>query len=160
ALIRQERYTDARAVLTAVPAVTGDRELLLLSAVVHLSLGELDDVEHDCYRVLALDADSAAAHYLIAQCREAGGDTPAALAHARMARSIDPSFALAPLQLGRLARRTGDSVTARAELSLAIDLLEQEDASRLALYGGGFGCGALVGMCHVELAALTSGDLG
>jgi chemotaxis protein methyltransferase CheR len=154
ALIREERYDDARAVLVAVPAVTGDRELLLLSAVVHLSRGELDDVEHDCYRVLALQADSAAAHYLIAQCREAGGDVPSATDHARMARALDPGFALAHLQLGRLARRAGDPVTARAELAAALALLEHEDPARVALYGGGFGCGALVGMCRAELDAI------
>jgi len=157
ALIRDERFDDARAVLVAVPAVTGDRELLLLSAVVHLSLGELDDVENDCYRVLALDASSAAAHYLIAQCREASGDTPSAIDHARMAGAIDPGFALAHLQLGRLARRAGDAATARAELVSALAMLEAEDPARLALYGGGFGCGALVGMCRAELAALEPG---
>jgi chemotaxis protein methyltransferase CheR len=153
-LIRDERFSDARTLLAAVPVVTGDRELLLLSAVVHLSLGELDDVEHDCFRVLALDAASAPAHYLIAQCREAGGDPSSAIDHARMARSIDPGFALAHLQLGRLARRTGDGETARAALATALGLLEHEDPVRLARYGGGFGCGALIGMCHVELAAL------
>ena len=153
-LIREERYDDARAVLVAVPAVTGDRELLLLSAVVHLSLGELDDVEHDCYRVLALAADSAAAHYLIAQSREASGDTASAIDHARMARSLDPGFALAHLQLGRLARRAGDPMTARRELASALALLEHEEPARVALYGGGFGCGALVGMCRAELDAI------
>jgi hypothetical protein len=38
ALIRDERYAHARALLVGAPAVTGDRELLLLSAVVHLRL--------------------------------------------------------------------------------------------------------------------------
>lgn len=155
-LIRDERFDDARAVLAAVPPVTGDRELLLLSAVVHLSLGELDDVEHDCQRVLALDGGSAAAHYLLAQCHETTGDTGGAIDHARMAGSLDPSFALAHLQLGRLARRAGDPATARGALATALALLEREDPARLALFGGGFGRGALTGMCRAELDALEA----
>jgi chemotaxis protein methyltransferase CheR len=154
ALIRDERFDDARAVLATVPPVTGDRELLLLSALVHLSLGELDDVEHDCQRALAIDARSAAAHYLLAQCHETSGDTGGAIEHARMARALDPSFALVHLQLGRLARRSGDPATARGELATALALLEHEDPARLALYGGGFGRGALAGMCRAELDAL------
>jgi chemotaxis protein methyltransferase CheR len=55
------------------------------------------------------------------------------------------------LHLGLLARRSNDSVAMRRELSQAITLLEHEDASRLLLFGGGFGRNALIELCHAEM---------
>jgi chemotaxis protein methyltransferase CheR len=55
------------------------------------------------------------------------------------------------LQLGLMARRAGDWEGARKELSQALLLLEREDASRLLLFGGGFGREALIALCRTEL---------
>jgi chemotaxis protein methyltransferase CheR len=60
---------------------------------------------------------------------------------------------MARLHLGLLARRTGDDGAARHELDAAAVLLEREDASRLLLFGGGFGRGALIALCRNDLAA-------
>jgi chemotaxis protein methyltransferase CheR len=57
------------------------------------------------------------------------------------------------LHLGMLARQAGDLTAARRELSRALALLGREDASRVLLFGGGFGRDALVGLCKAELRA-------
>jgi chemotaxis protein methyltransferase CheR len=57
------------------------------------------------------------------------------------------------LHLGRLARREGDLATARRELSRALDLLAREDATRVLLFGGGFGRDVLTQLCRAELRA-------
>ena len=55
------------------------------------------------------------------------------------------------LHLGLLARRAGDRAAARRELALALALLRREDASRLLLFGGGFGREALMALCESSL---------
>jgi len=55
------------------------------------------------------------------------------------------------LHLGLMARRAGDWEGARRELGHALLLLEREDASRLLLFGGGFGREALIALCRAEL---------
>jgi chemotaxis protein methyltransferase CheR len=55
------------------------------------------------------------------------------------------------LHLGLMARRAGDREGARRELGQALLLLKREDASRLLLFGGGFGREALIALCRAEL---------
>jgi chemotaxis protein methyltransferase CheR len=57
------------------------------------------------------------------------------------------------LHLGLLARRVGDDAAARLEFEQALLLLQREDASRLLLFGGGFGRQALIDLCRAELIA-------
>jgi chemotaxis protein methyltransferase CheR len=57
------------------------------------------------------------------------------------------------LHLGLLARRAGDRAAARQEFARALTLLQGEDASRLVLFGGGFGRDALLALCRAELVA-------
>jgi chemotaxis protein methyltransferase CheR len=58
------------------------------------------------------------------------------------------------LHLGLIARRAGDRDAARRELGKALRLLQGEDASRLLLFGGGFGREALMALCRAELNAV------
>ena len=55
------------------------------------------------------------------------------------------------LHLGLMARRAGDTDAAHRELGQALVLLKREDASRLLLFGGGFGRDALIALCRAEL---------
>jgi chemotaxis protein methyltransferase CheR len=55
------------------------------------------------------------------------------------------------LHLGLMARRAGDWDGARRELGQALALLKREEASRLLLFGGGFGREALIALCRAEL---------
>jgi chemotaxis protein methyltransferase CheR len=57
------------------------------------------------------------------------------------------------LHLGFLARRAGDHSAARPEFEQALFLLQREDASRLLMFGGGFGREALIDLCRSELVA-------
>jgi chemotaxis protein methyltransferase CheR len=101
--------------------------------------------------LLACDELNAGAHYLLALCRESAGDRARALEHDRTAIYLDASFAMPRLHLGLMARRAGDAEAARRELTQALPLLKREDASRLLLFGGGFGREALISLCQAEL---------
>jgi chemotaxis protein methyltransferase CheR len=52
-----------------------------------------------------------------------------------------------------MARRGGDRAAACRELGQALELLRGEEASRLLLFGGGFGREALVTLCRAEYLA-------
>jgi chemotaxis protein methyltransferase CheR len=60
------------------------------------------------------------------------------------------------LHLGLMARRRREVDQARRELSLALTLLESEDAWRLVLFGGGFSRQALLSLCRSELQNLKA----
>jgi chemotaxis protein methyltransferase CheR len=96
------------------------------------------------------------AHYLIALCRESAGDRRGAIEHDQTAIYLDATFAMPRLHLGLMARRAGDRETARRELKYALTLLKREDASRLLLFGGGFGRDALAALCRAELDSAGS----
>jgi len=57
------------------------------------------------------------------------------------------------LHLGLLARRANERESARRDLGQALVLLQREDASRVLLFGGGFGREALMALCRTELVA-------
>jgi chemotaxis protein methyltransferase CheR len=113
--------------------------------------GLLTQAEAVCRRLLAIDELSAAAHYVLALCREGTGDLGGAVHHDRIAVYLDPRFAMPRLHLGLLARRAGDLSTMHHELNHAVALFESEGSSRLLLFGGGFGREALVALCHAEM---------
>jgi chemotaxis protein methyltransferase CheR len=153
-LMRQERFGEASALLAALPSRSArDPDVLLLRAVLLTHGGDLLAAETQCREVLALDELSAGAHYLSALCREDAHDRGAAVEHDRIAAYLDPTFSMPRLHLGLLARRAGDHAAARAELAEALMLIEREDASRLLLYGGGFGRAGLLTLCRAELRA-------
>jgi chemotaxis protein methyltransferase CheR len=151
-LMRQERFGEARALLTRLPPESArDPDVLLLRAVLLTHGGDLAAAETLCREVLAQEEMSAGAHYLTALCREEAGDRTGAADHDRVAAYLDPSFAMPRLHLGLLARRMGDHGSARRELAEALVLLLREDASRLLLFGGGFGRQGLLALCQAEL---------
>jgi chemotaxis protein methyltransferase CheR len=151
-LLRQERFADAKQLLSTLPPEAArDPDVLLLRAVLFTHGGDLTLAESLCRELLALDETSAGARYLMALCREHVGDVRGATEHDQIAVYLDPSFAMPRLHLGLLARRTGDPDQARSELMQALALLEREDSSRLLLFGGGFGREALIALCRAEL---------
>lgn len=154
ALVAAERYADASVRLAALPAdVASSREAGLLRAVALTHAGGGRAAERACTEMIGDDPVAAGGHYLLALCRDGANDPVAAARAARRASELDPTFAMARVQLGLLARRAGDHAAAAVELGAAIELLEREDEMRLALYGGGFGRRALIGLCRAELAA-------
>jgi chemotaxis protein methyltransferase CheR len=151
-LLQKERFAEALAIVDALPPASGrDPDVLLLRAVLLTHTGEVAHAEDACRRLLDVDELSAGAHYLLALCREGAGDRDAASHHDRVAAYLDPGFAMPRLHLGLLARRAGEHTTARQELGQALVLLQREDASRVLLFGGGFGREALVALCRTEL---------
>jgi chemotaxis protein methyltransferase CheR len=153
-LLKRERFHEALEQLGRLPSdALADPDVLLLRAVLLTHNNELDAARKLCDELLRSDALSTGAHYLLALCHEGLGDRRAAVDHDQTAAYLDPLFAMPRLHLGLMARRAGDRETARRELAQALGLLQREDASRLLLFGGGFGREALVALCRAELAA-------
>jgi chemotaxis protein methyltransferase CheR len=137
-----------------VPSSETDCDALLLRAAVLTNRGDLVGAEEVCGQVLRLDGLNPGAHYLSALGREHAGDRGGALREAKMAAYLDSSFAMPHLQLGFIAKRTGDPQTARHEFGLALTLLAREDPSRILLFGGGFNREALIQLCRSELRSV------
>ena len=151
-LFKEERFEDALELLGRLTAKSAlDPETLLLHAALLTHSGQLAAAERVSAQLLACDELNAGAHYLLALCRESAGDRPRAVEHDHTAIYLDSSFAMPRLHLGLMARRAGDPEAARRELTQALQLLKREDASRLLLFGGGFGREALIALCHAEL---------
>lgn len=154
-LLGRERFADALAELgEPSPQQAADTDTLLLRAVLLTHSGQLEGAEKTCRALLEHDELSAGAHYLLALCHERKGQLDAAIEHDQTAVYLDPTLAMPRLHLGLLARRGGDRQTARRELTQAALLLEREDASRLLMYGGGFGREGLIALCRSELGRL------
>lgn len=152
ALIQRERFTEALALLDALPPPAQRRhDVQLLRAVLLTNRGDLASAELVCGEVLRSDELNAGAHYLMALCREQAGDHGGALAHDRTAIYLESGFAMPHLHLGLVAKKAGDLDTARRELSEALILLSCEEPSRVAMFGGGFSRDALVELCRTEL---------
>jgi chemotaxis protein methyltransferase CheR len=150
-MMREERFAEALGVLRSLPASSQtDPEALLLRAVLLTNAGNLGEAENACKQLLAIDELSAGAHYLTALCREHAGNRAVAIDHDRTAAYLEPEFAMPRLHLGLLERRAGNLAKARVELDHALALLPGEDASRILLFGGGFGRGALMDLCRSE----------
>ncbi|WP_433075873.1 CheR family methyltransferase [Dactylosporangium sp. CA-052675] len=156
ALLRQERFADALEVLDAVAGAEADRpETWLVRGCALAGLGDTGRAADLCRRLLDRDALFADAHQLLADCHEGDEQHDAAQRHHRIAAQLDPGFAIPRLRLGLLARRVGDRRTAEEELDQAVHLLRAESEERIALFGGGFGRGALIALCRAELAAVS-----
>lgn len=154
-LLRQERFAEAFEQIRALaPEASRDPDVLLLRAVLLTHRGRMAEAGEWCGKLLELDEFNAGAHYVLALCREAGGDRKGALDHDQVAAYLDPDFAMPHLHLGLLARKSADRERAREELERALSLLQREDPARLLLFGGGFGRDALIALCRAELTAI------
>ena len=147
ALMRSERFGAALDLLRQRPAVDGDPGRLLLEAALLANSGAIKAAEAASRHLLREDGLNAAAHYVLALCRERAGDAAAAADCDRVASYLDPGFAMPRLHLAMLARRGGDRPAARRELAQAMVLLQREEPTRLLLFGGGFDRDALIALC-------------
>ncbi len=152
ALMKAEQYDEALATLEALaPADRLDPDVLLLTAIIQVERGKLEQAAELCTSLLALDDLNAAAHYLTALCHEHGGRRAAAIDSYRVGVYLDPAFAMPHLRLGLMFKRERDLPSARRELQNASMLLAQEDPARVLLFGGGFSRKTLIDLCASEL---------
>jgi chemotaxis protein methyltransferase CheR len=153
-LLGRERFDEALALVHALPPESAwDPEVLLLRAVLLTHSAQFELAETVCAALLRLDELNCGAHYLLALCREGAGDRKGAIEQDQIAVYLDPSFAMARLHLGLLARRAGEHSAACREFTQTLLLLQREDVSRLLLFGGGFGRAALMSLCRTEIVA-------
>ena len=151
-LVLEERFDDALRLLQALPIQEGQSsDAQLLAAAVLTNTGRVREAEQLCRAVLASDELNAEAHYLLALCREHAGEAATAIEQDQMAIYLDPQFAMPHLHVGLLAKRAGDHRAAQRAFRQAAALLAREDASRIVLFGGGFGREALIQLCRTEL---------
>lgn len=151
-LLRHERFADAlHFVREAHVPCAHDPDIMLLEAILLVHNGELAAAEATCVRLLLIDERNAGAHYVLALCAEHASNQEQARERYRIAAHLDPSFAMPRLHLGLMARRAEDYHEARRELAQAHVLLRGEDASRLLLFGGGFGRETLIILCESTL---------
>jgi chemotaxis protein methyltransferase CheR len=152
-LLQKERFADALQLLHELPEdVAQDSDALLLRAVLLTHSGDVAIAEKVCEVLLGFDELNAGAHYVLALCRENARDLKGASDHAQIATYLDPTFAMAHLHLGLMARRAGDQAASHRELERAAMLLQREEASRLLLFGGGFSREGLIALCRAELS--------
>jgi chemotaxis protein methyltransferase CheR len=152
--LKKERFSDALDLLGRLPAESErDPDVLLLRAALLTHSGQLSAAERVSAQLLERDELNTGAHYLLALCRDSAGDRQGAIDHDRTAIYLDPGFAMPRMHLGLMARRAGDSESARRELGQALLLLEREEASRLLLFGGGFTRDALIALCRAEMVS-------
>ncbi len=147
-----ERYDDALAIVEALAPVDRlDPDVMLLTAIIQVERGQLDQAAQLCASMLALDDLNATAHYLTGLCHEHGGRRAAAIDSYRVGVYLDSAFAMPHFRLGLMFRRDGDLLGARRELQNASLLLAQEDPARVLLFGGGFSRKTLIDLCASEL---------
>jgi chemotaxis protein methyltransferase CheR len=150
--MKGQQYDEALATLEALaPADRLDPDVLLLTAIIQVERGKLEEAAQLCASLLALDDLNAAAHYLTALCHEHGGRRAAAIDSYRVGVYMDSAFAMPHLRLGLMFRHDGDLAGARRELQNASILLAQEDPDRVLRFGGGFSRKTLIDLCASEL---------
>jgi chemotaxis protein methyltransferase CheR len=154
-LIGEERFTEATEALDRLPdAIARSNEARLYGAIVQAHTVAAARAEQTCRELIEAAPRDARAHYLLALCRTGNGDAIGAEHHAREAVTLEPSFAMARVQLAFIARRAGARDEARDQLVRALAQLDLEDEDRFTLFAGGFSRAALVELCGRELAAL------
>jgi chemotaxis protein methyltransferase CheR len=152
AFMMAERFDEALTTIEYLPPESRAKpDVLLLTAMIQIERGKLDDAAQLCAALLALDHLNAGAHYLTALCHEQGGRRAAAVDSYRVGVYLDQGFAMPHLRLGLMFRREGDLRGARRELQNASALLAQEDPARVLLFGGGFSRETLIDLCASEL---------
>lgn len=159
ALVAAERFAQALDLLETMTSDAGSQAdgngTRLLRASMLTNLSRYGEAERECKLLLAADPTNAGAHFLLGLCREQAGALGEAEEHMARTTYLDPTFPMAHVHRGLIARRQRDLPGAKAAFRLAIGAIEEEDANRLALFGGGFSRESLKKLCMRELDALA-----
>ncbi|HEY1814473.1 MAG TPA: CheR family methyltransferase [Kofleriaceae bacterium] len=150
ALVREERFAEARDALDALDAqaaATGDATLL--RALIAAQLGDAAGARSACEELLARSDRVPFARYLLALVEQ---DPERSEQHARAALAADPTFAMAAVHVALACKR--QRTATREDFTRAIRLLEGDSAERVAMFAGGFTRDALIEMCRAELGSL------
>ena len=156
ALARSGRRTEAFGALLGKDATPN---ALLVRAVLLVEAGDTSEAERVCQSLLMLDRVGsplcdrlhAGARYLLALCCDHTGDWSGAVANDHAAVYLEPRFAMPHLHLALMSRRRGQKADAIRELRAATALFAEDDAARVALFGGGLQCDALMALCRAQL---------
>jgi len=149
--VAEERFAEA---LEWLDGQSTNPELRLVRAVTLTNLGRFEEAAMECTALLQQDDVQAAAHYLFGVCREQAGALTEAEEHMARAAFLDPTFPMAHVHRGWMARRRGDDRMAEQAFRLARQALLIEDEQRLTVFGGGFSRESLRMLCENELQRL------
>lgn len=156
ALAAQERHAEALEEFLGLPEEIRSSEP---GQVVHASLlaqmGRRKEAEQLCRGVLAQNAMSAEAHYVLAMTVDPA-NVSQTMEHAETAAYLDEGFAMAQLQAGLLYLKKRDKERAKKALERAVRAFAHEDARRITLFGGGFSREGLRSVCEAELKKLKA----
>ena len=152
--IAAERFDAALALIEQIPRERRNTAVMLATATIYCGQGRLTESQRACQRLLDGKSHVAEAHYLLGLCHEHAGDSERAQRCYQQAVRADARFAMAPLRLGAVLRRRSQRDLARVALRQALELLANETAERVLLFGGGFQRDALIRLCRAELYAL------
>lgn len=152
-LIHQERFDDAL-VRVGAGEVDERSERWLLRAVILTNLGQTEEATRAARARLQQLPACPFAHFLLGVCSEASRRLDEAQQLYERAAGLAPTFALARLRAGMLARRAGQHARARRALQAALDVFPHQAARTQVLYGGGFTREAMAALCRAELSAL------
>ena len=90
AFMMAERFDEALTTIESMPpAIRAQPDVLLLTAMIQIERGKLDDAARLCAALLTLDHLNAGAHYLTALCHEQGGRRAAAVDSYRVGVYLD-----------------------------------------------------------------------
>lgn len=155
-LLRQERFTEARALLESHDSRISRLPLArLMMAVVDAHSGEYMRAEATCRTLLSEDPRNARVLFLLALCREQSGDIAVASDLYRSSSSNDARFAMPHVRLALLARRRREDQEAHRFFGSALVRIDREDDLNIALFSGGFSREAIADLCRGHMKGMT-----
>ncbi len=151
-LFTQERFQEALMALEAETGALADAPPLtqVLRALLLLHVHRAAEAEACCRRALTRHPFHADLQHALALSLAAQDAPDQAMDSDQRATYLDPHFAMPQLHLSMLARLGGDAAASRQASALAWRLMARESATRIQLFGGGFGREALMQLCQAD----------
>lgn len=145
ALYEQNRYVEAEeAALALLSRNQTDPEATALLAKICANQGRLSEALIWCQKVISINKLNPSYHYLLATILQEQGQSEGAVSSLKHALFLDPTFALAHVALGNLARRQHKSRESRRHFMNALSLLSTHRPEDVLPQADGMTAGRLI----------------
>lgn len=122
-LLRENRLVEAGTLLSQICAQNGeDVDAWYLLSSVHGMLGNMDEADRCCRRVIALNPDHSQAHLNLGNVLLSQGNLDEAVVHYQTALRINPGYAEAHCNLGNILESMGRDHEAQASYRQALSI--------------------------------------